>query len=95
MEALSALPESRRVIVVDEDAYQSLARSAPVDCAQVDPTDLAWLFYTSGTTGIPKGAMLSHRNLMTMCLQYYADVDHVLPGQTMFHAAALSHGSGL
>lgn len=95
MEALSALPESRRVIVVDEDAYQSLARSAPVNCAPVDPTDLAWLFYTSGTTGIPKGAMLSHRNLMTMCLQYYADVDHVLPGQTMFHAAALSHGSGL
>jgi acyl-CoA synthetase (AMP-forming)/AMP-acid ligase II len=39
--------------------------------------------------------MLSHRNLMTMCLQYCADVDQVLPGQTMLHVAPLSHGSGL
>jgi len=95
MEALSALPNSRPVIVVDDDQYQGLTRTQPVACAQTEPTDLAWLFYTSGTTGVPKGAMLSHRNLMTMCLQYYADVDHVVPGQTMFHAAALSHGSGL
>jgi long-chain acyl-CoA synthetase len=33
-------------------------------CARA--TDLAWLFYTSGTTGKPKGVMLTHRNLMTM-----------------------------
>lgn len=49
-------------------------RDVPVSRAA---TDLAWLFYTSGTTGRPKGVMLSHGNLMAMSLTYLADVDEV------------------
>jgi long-chain acyl-CoA synthetase len=56
---------------------------------------LAWLFYTSGTTGRPKGAMLSHRNLAQMTWGYLADVDSVEPEGGLLHAAPLSHGSGL
>jgi acyl-CoA synthetase (AMP-forming)/AMP-acid ligase II len=63
-----------------------------VDCA---PEDLAWLFYTSGTTGRPKGAMLSQRNLMAMVMNYFADMDSVAPQDCMIHGAPLSHGSGL
>ena len=59
------------------------------------PDDAAWLFYTSGTTGRPKGAVLSHRNLLTMCACYFADVDPVGPWDCIAHAAPLSHGSGL
>jgi long-chain acyl-CoA synthetase len=64
----------------------------PVDRA---PTDRAWLFYTSGTTGRPKGAVLTHRNLLFMSHCYYADIDAVDERDTNLHAAPLSHGAGL
>jgi acyl-CoA synthetase (AMP-forming)/AMP-acid ligase II len=58
-------------------------------------TDRAWLFYTSGTTGRPKGAVLTHRNLLFASQCYYADIDPVDEGDTHLLAAPVSHGAGL
>ena len=83
------------VLCVEEDAYASMARSDPAPVHTAAPDEDAWIFYTSGTTGRPKGAALTHRNLLFMSHCYYADIDHLDETDTKLHAAPLSHGSGL
>lgn len=75
--------------------YQALLQGEAVTDILSGPEDVAWLFYTSGTTGRPKGAQLTHRNLQYMIFTYYADIDFVGPTDTIVHAAPLSHGAGL
>jgi long-chain acyl-CoA synthetase len=84
-----------RVFEVGSADYEALFREPPAPMAETEPSDVAWLFYTSGTTGRPKGAMLTHRVLVAMTLNYFADVDAIAPGDCILHAAPMSHGSGL
>jgi long-chain acyl-CoA synthetase len=84
-----------RLIVIGSEKYHALFAADPAPVAPRDGNDLAWLFYTSGTTGRPKGAMLTHRVLAQASFAYLTDVDATAPGDSILHAAPMSHGSGL
>jgi long-chain acyl-CoA synthetase len=84
-----------RIIVIGSAAYDRLFEADAEPLAPRDGSDLAWLFYTSGTTGRPKGAMLTHKVLAAATHAYTAEVDTVSPGDPILHAAPMSHGSGL
>ena len=84
-----------RTVDASGPGYEALLAPAPAAIAERAPDDLAWLFYTSGTTGKPKGVMLTHRNLMTMGLTYFVDVDPVDAADAIVYAAPMSHGAGI
>ncbi len=103
-DALAALPDGaaplERAVEFDSPDYRRLldaeakggAALPPAACRLSDP---AWLFYTSGTTGRPKGVVISHGNLAAMSRCFLSDVEAVAPGDALLHPAPLSHGSGL
>lgn len=90
-------PHSLKALIEPGDRdYRNLLAAAPMAQAPaMAGDDVAWLFYTSGTTGRPKGVMITARNLQTMSLAYFADVDQVHRQDAALYAAPLSHGAGL
>jgi acyl-CoA synthetase (AMP-forming)/AMP-acid ligase II len=84
---------------LDAESFSRWRAAPPAVPPCTDASTLAWLFYTSGTTGRSKGAMLSHRSLTAMTVAHLADIDN--PGDipdeecSLIHGAPMSHGSGL
>ncbi len=92
---VAKLDRCERLVVTGSQEYRAATETAPIPMEPRDSADIAWLFYTSGTTGRPKGAMLSHRSLMACLCGYIGDVDPVAEGDHWLHAAPMSHGGGL
>ena len=85
--------------MIEADSAQAdalLQHATPLPAiTERDADDTAWLFYTSGTTGRPKGVMITHRNLMAMGLGYFCDVDPIAANDAIVYAAPMSHGAGI
>jgi len=93
---LAALAPGTPLVSVDTAAYRDMRDREPLAAAApMAASDMVWLFYTSGTTGNPKGVVISSGNIQAMVLGYLADVDDVAPDDAFLYAAPISHGAGL
>jgi acyl-CoA synthetase (AMP-forming)/AMP-acid ligase II len=97
VEGSEALSE---VIVVDGDGAATYETLLEADLGQAAPDDLAlddpaWMLYTSGTTGRPKGVLLTQRSCLWVVAACWAPIvglqagDHVLSALPLFHSYAL------
>jgi acyl-CoA synthetase (AMP-forming)/AMP-acid ligase II len=97
-----ALPFVRHFICFDASpgdwlSYEALLAAAsptPIE-ARISPDDTACLLYTSGTTGVPKGAELTHRGLLLNCgaaiaeMFGFSEVDVTLAPMPFFHVGGM------
>ena len=80
----------------EEFAFADLAasRQTLTECVTPPGAGAAWLFYTSGTTGRPKGAIWTHKTIATMTRSLLGDLYRFEPDDVVLHLAPMTHGSG-
>lgn len=80
--------------VFDERFPDGLGREA-IDCHIPEPEDMALINYTSGSTGNPKGVMLSYKNLWSNVMFGLDRIDFLKAGDSMVSMLPLAHMYGL
>jgi len=100
-DATTDLPNLEMLVSVGGDSpgsleYEALLRAAAATPPAPDPgeDDLYCLFYTSGTTGKPKGVMLSHRAYLAVAYNLLLEFGPIAPGEKILLPQPLSHGAG-
>lgn len=83
------------LVGLQDAAFRAMTTHAPAPLVHRGADDLAWLFYTSGTTGRPKGVCMTHGMLEAMSLNYLAEVDAVFAEDGILYAAPISHAAGI
>ena len=84
------------VIIVAPGEFEQLLARAPraIENVERDSSDTAVILYTSGTTGTPKGAELTHQNMLDNCLYGGADLMRVSERDVILGALPLFHSFG-
>jgi long-chain acyl-CoA synthetase len=95
----SAIPDLEQLIYAGDGTcptdlldWKTVAIGKPLETfPEPDENDLFGLFYTSGTTGGPKGAMLTHRNIYSNAVHSLLPPSRLLMEGTWLHAAPMFH----
>jgi long-chain acyl-CoA synthetase len=100
--SIAAMPRRPRVLLIGDAGAPGAEPMAPLlatgrehgAVADMDPDDLAGINYTGGTTGHPKGVMLSHRGMIAVSNAAIATGDYE-DGNVALGALPLAHGYGI
>ncbi len=94
--AVRKLPGLEHIVVIDDEYEALLAAAAPVEAVDVDEGDTALVIYSSGTTGRPKGVVLSQRALVNHAANLapafpFDDGDANLVAMPLFHVGGIGY----